>query len=301
MELKESAIKAPIKGGNGGSRKTESFDSMLSGWARIAVNEVFGEVDGQVREDIRMKIEKAKLLFSPVIELGKSLLKGEMEILSLRRTVQTLTSELLEAQEVIEKLSDQFDEKRKEIDKYLYDMNGLLNPELAKVIIQRDWALLKREAHNTPQSLSILNFSVDQFTSGSLSAPVVDKVTILNAISQILQNGEIVKRGTDTMFFEKDRGFVVALPRCGRKGAEETASRLRDRIERNIFEATGKNTKIRVTISVGGLIKGITENSPMEADIDALIGEAHSQMIEARKEGGNRVLLEIHYDDDVAH
>lgn len=159
---------------------------------------------------------------------------------------------------------------------YQDPLTGLGSRRALEMTMERDIGLAQR--HQYP--VSVLVIDVDHFKriNDTLGHSGGDKV--LRATARAIQK-EL--RLTDPAFRYGGEEFVVILNKTGIKGAQGLAERMRQHIENNALQLTGKT--INVTVSIG-----IATVEPGD-DMSSLFERADRALYQAKCSGRNRCVV----------
>ena len=155
-------------------------------------------------------------------------------------------------------------------------LTGLYNRYKFYQVANQELSRAKR--HNRPLSLILLD--IDQFKkiNDSYGHDIGDY--ILKRIANLLKNN---LRKYDLIFRWGGEEFLILAPETDAKGAMRLAEKIRKLIASQNFERAGN---VRVSL-------GITELTPQDKEIDALIKRADTALYISKKEGRNRATLSL--------
>lgn len=191
--------------------------------------------------------------------------------------------ELLARVKVMLRLRDALDsllEKQRKLEEITItdDLTSIYNRRFLNARFEEEFA--KSLRYGTP--LGCLMFDLDHFkrvndSHGHALGDLVLK-EISTTVAENLRQGDIFAR-------YGGEEFVVLLPHAGRNESLDVAEKLREVVERHIFEHEG--VKARITISIGVSVYP----SPDVASTKDLLGNADSALYRAKEAGRNRVEL----------
>ncbi len=137
------------------------------------------------------------------------------------------------------------------------------------------------EINNTQQPVSVMMFDIDHFKRVNDTYGHASGDDVLRAVAQRV-NGGI--RDFDLLARYGGEEFVVIMPSTPADISLMVAERLCRKIAAAPFEATGSQTALGITASIGVA----TTTDPMETS-DALLGRADAALYEAKNGGRNQV------------
>jgi diguanylate cyclase (GGDEF)-like protein len=159
-------------------------------------------------------------------------------------------------------------------------LTGLINKRYLKDLLGEE--IHRAEVNHHPLSLFI--FDLDHFKKLNDSYGHLTGDRVLQGMAELLRGGKTI-RDTDIAARWGGEEFLIILPGTPKEGALKAAEKVRDTLEKQLFEDDDGNPIIKVTLSGG--IATFPEDGVQQTE---LVVAADKALYRAKKQGRNRVI-----------
>lgn len=154
-------------------------------------------------------------------------------------------------------------------------LTGVYNRRHFMLVAEREWARARRYATDS----AMLLMDVDHFKRVNEAHGRACGDRLLQQIARLSQD---TLRQADVMARFDGQAFIVFLPQTDPLGALDVAERIRERIERQVFEGAGRTLLVSVSLGVASL-------QQEHHQLDQLLHDAEEALRSAKAAGRNCV------------